>query len=352
MKEVCSSVEVARQARVSQATVSYIINGLAKERRISAATQDRVLRTIKRLNYRTNRVAHALRSGRTHSVALLVPDIVTSYYPQFAAGIEAEGKRRGYHMLISQAPDSEQEPAEIESLLDRRVDGLILAPRLFPANRENYRRLIGQGVPLVCIDAYCPDVPCPAVVAEDERGMRLVTEHLIGRGHRRIRFVSDFPADWDDCHIADRRRGYEATMEAHGLTPSSVYGSFSVPELSTVVPSNNPPTALACAHDYLALALVRAATGAGLRVPRDLAITGFSDCLPNPDWSRIPLTSVHVDVAQMGCLAMRRLLREMEKLSKRHEVQRVPATLVVRASSDSAAPGARRTHRVTQNRRN
>ncbi|MDD5706868.1 MAG: LacI family DNA-binding transcriptional regulator [Kiritimatiellae bacterium] len=325
--------EIAALAGVSQSAVSLVLNDRWRAKRLSRAIADRVIKIARERNYRPNRLIHALRTGRTHTVAAIFYTVRGEYYPQIAAGIEEEAKRHGYHLLISQVMRGiEEEAGEIEVLLERRVDGLILVPRYPVANRDNYRRLIAQGIPLVCVDSYFPDVPCPAVVGADEEGMHAATTHLIELGHRRIAYAGMAPLD--ATHMKDRYNGFLKAMTGHGLEiPADFKVLDSVTAVAKFLRRPGRPTAFMADNDYGALNAIRAAESLGLRVPDDLAVAGFSDCLANEDVYRVPLTSVHVDLMAMGRLAMQHFLREVEHVSGRHELTRLPASLVVRASS-------------------
>lgn len=278
-----------------------------------------------------------MQSGRTHTLGVLLQNVAGEYFPRIAAGIEDEARRHGYHLLISRSLRAEEEIDEIEVLLEQRVDGLILVPRFFPEHRANYRRLVAEGIPLVFVDSYYPDVPCPAVVGADEEGMRAVTRHLLALGHRRIAY---FDAGYPEIlHLQDRRRGFLRAMKEHGLKVPDAYVHSAAKDASAAITEmlqrSSRPTALVTATDYQAVMALGVAETLGLRVPDDIAITGFSDCLENVNFYRVPLTSVRVDLDVMGQLAMQRFLREVEKVSGRHEVTHVPATVIVRASTKS-----------------
>lgn len=328
-----SMTDIADLAGVSQSTVSLVLSGQWRAKRLSQEVADRVLQIAREQNYRPNRLIHALQTGRTHTVAAIFFTMRGEYFPQIAIGIEEEAKRHGYHLLLSQVERGiEEEADEIEVLLERRVDGLILVPRYPLANRDNYRRLIAQGIPLVCVDSYYPDVPCPAVVGADEAGMHAATTHLIELGHRHIAYAG--MTTLADVHLQDRYDGFLKAMTEHGLKVPDAYTVWdSVAVASEILRRPDRPTAVVAVTDYYALNVIRAAESLGLRVPADLAVVGFSDCLANEDVYRVPLTSVRVDLMAMGRLAMQQFLREVEHVSGRHELTRLPTSLVVRTSS-------------------
>ncbi|MDD5704798.1 MAG: LacI family DNA-binding transcriptional regulator [Kiritimatiellae bacterium] len=335
-----SVVAIGKAAGVSHTTVCDVLNDRWKARRVSEATKDRVLQVARELNYRPNRLVKAIRSGRTQTVALIVPVMEGEYFPRIVFGIEREAKRHGYHLLVSEVArgSGEDEVREIEILLERRVDGLILVPRHIEANRANYRRLVAQGIPLVFVDSYLPDVPCPAIAGNDKLGMRAAAEHLIALGHRRIAYVG---VEKPTTHMYDRVEGFRAAMEAHGLDVPGGYARAPEREaIAELLRRPDRPSAILAATDYIAATVLRVAESLGLRIPADIAVIGFSDCLANTDLFRVPLASVRTDLGEMGRLAMQQFLREVEKVSCRRRVTRVKSQLVVRASCGGEMPAA------------
>lgn len=326
---------IAQLAGVSQPTVSYVLNDRWRAKRISPEMAAKVRRIARENNYRPNRLVHALQTGHSHTLAVILPTVSVEYFPRIAIAIENEAKQHGYHILISHIEREEDEIGEIDVLLEHRVDGLIVVPRHLLKHRDNYRRLIAHGVPLVFVDSYYPDVPCPAVVSEDEAGMCALTQHLLARGHRRIAYLDAGFADMP--HVIDRRRGFVKAMLEHGLAIPPAYmidGAEEVSAAMTRLCHLSPrPTAVAVGNDYMAAAALVATEALGLRIPEDVAMTGFGDCLANVNLHRVPLTSVQVDLDAMGRLAMQRLLGEIQNVSNRHEVTRVSARVVERASS-------------------
>ncbi|MDD5708593.1 MAG: LacI family DNA-binding transcriptional regulator [Kiritimatiellae bacterium] len=329
-------IRVGEAAGVSHATVSDVLNGRWKRKRISPDTRDRVLRAARELNYRPNRVVRSLFTGRTQTVAAVLHSVSGLYFPRIANGIEEEARRHGYHLMISRVRREEDETGEIEALLERRVDGLILSPRVDAEHQANYRHLISQGIPLVFVNSYMRNVPCPAVVGADEEGMRAVTGHLVALGHRRLAYVG--ATDTRIAHMRDRHRGFLRALAGHGLevtdTPPCMDADSVAAAVVAALSRCPRPTALVAATDYLAVIAFETLESMGLRVPEDVALTGFSDCLENVSLYRVPLTSVRVDLEELGRTAMRRLLGEIENgVSRKLEVARMPATMVVRASS-------------------
>ncbi|MBI4028719.1 MAG: LacI family DNA-binding transcriptional regulator [Verrucomicrobia bacterium] len=341
---------IGRRAGVSHATVCDVLNGRWQAKRISQATCARVRTIARKLNYRPNRVARSLLTGRTHTVALVIPSISRSFFPSIVLGVETEAKQHGYHVLLSHViAGLEDEVPEIEALLERRVDGLIIVPRHGAHNRENYRQLLKEGFPLVFVNDWFEDVPVSAVVGDDFNGARQATEHLIALGHRRIAFLAGNPgptvSQW-------RTDGYHRALKEHGLAAPKNYiqgFAYTVAHgyagMQRLLKLSEPPTAVLGGNDAAALGGIKAALEAGLRVPEDIAFVGYGDDLEEVWFQKIPLTTMRLDATEMGRRAMALLVEEMggppacgrdaqagADRRKKKTMEKLSAKLVVRES--------------------
>jgi LacI family repressor for deo operon, udp, cdd, tsx, nupC, and nupG len=308
-----------------------------KYRRVSVATQERVVNTARRLGYRPNRLVRSLRTGRTQTVALILPSFSGMYFARIATGVQAEAKKHGYHVLLSQVVAGlEDEVGEIEVLLERRVDGLIIGPRYGQSNRDKYRQLLQGRFPLVLVGDDFEDVPASAVCGDDFHGMYQATEHLIRLGHRRIAHLAGAP---EPPASQARVAGYRAAMRDHGLEVAEAdvqwYGG---PEkdpyhnMQRLLARPDRLTAVTAVNDQAALDGIRAALEAGRRVPQEVAVVGYGDYLENPWMHKIPLTSMAVDTEEMGRRAMALLIGEMREPGGQKTVEKLPAKLIVRES--------------------
>lgn len=334
-----STTEIGRRVGVSQATVSDVLNGRWQQKRISPVTSERVLAMARQLNYRPNRVARSLLTGRSHTLALMMPTFSGSYFAQIATGVEAEAKKHGYHVLLSHVVTGlEDEVREIEILLERRVDGLIVAPRYGAQNRAKYRELLQENVPLVFVNDHFDDVPCSAVVGDDFTGAYRATEHLIGLGHARIAHLA---GNCGPTVMQMRMEGYRAAMRDHGLTVPEEYVQGFVERTVDTAPEGmrcllalpNRPTAVTTSSDFSALAAIEVIWAAGLQVPQDVAVVGCNDDLEEVRrFLKIPLTTVRVDAKEMGRRAMALLIEEMRTPGRKKILEKLPAELVIRES--------------------
>jgi LacI family transcriptional regulator len=330
--------DVAREAEVHPSTVSRALNP-ATRHMVTDAVAERVAAAAKRLGYRPNAPAAALRTGRSRIVAVLVPDLLNPVFPPILRAIEGRLAEAGYVTLIGDTrADDERERLLVERMAAQRIDGLVLASaaRGAPAVALCAR----LGIPAVLVNRRQPAGAVPAISAvsnDDVAGIGLAVAHLAALGHRRIAHLAG-PVGTSTG--ADRRRGFRAAMRAAGLDPAAVpvvaaaayareAGREAAARLLEAVPR---PTAIACANDLLALGAFDGLEAAGLRVPRDVSVTGFND-MPFVDRVAPPLTTVRIQHAAMGMEAAELLLGEMREPGCARREVRLRPLLVARAST-------------------
>jgi LacI family transcriptional regulator len=332
--------EVAREAGVSTATVSRVIND---RRHVREATRQRVEHAMQRLGYVANRQARGLAGGRSRVIGLLVYELGSSYFNQLIRGIDAATAAIGYDlMLYTTHARSEMEAQHAAELASGRVDGLIF---VLAVEIDSYvDRLRRQRVPFVLLD-HDRDVPGSTfVTAANRRGAKDAIDHLVGLGHRRIGFITGTPGT---SPARERLAGYrDALREADIQFDRSlvVTGDFleaqgyrATQELLSLDPR---PTAIFTSADTAAFGAIKAARAAGLRVPRDISIVGFDD-IPEASLVMPPLTTVRQPLQEMGATAVRLLRRLMDEPDATPRRTELLTELVVRESSGPPLPRAR-----------
>src|SRR5436309_5405501 len=179
---------IAGELGVSITTVSKVLNNHAD---ISNATRSRVLAKVEELGYQRNAVARSLTLRRTHTLGIVIPDLMHSFFVEIIAGIEPVASSRGYGLLLcSSGEDARKERAELEMLRGRQVDGIVLASSYAAANTDMLLRLTRHGTSLVMIDRDdYPGVECHRVLTDDERVGLLATSHLIDVGRRAVAHI-------------------------------------------------------------------------------------------------------------------------------------------------------------------
>jgi LacI family transcriptional regulator len=326
---------IAGELGVSVMTVSKVLNNHGD---ISEATRDRVLAKIEELGYQRNAVARSLTLRRSHTIGIVIPDLMHSFFVEVIAGIEPVASARGYGVLLcSSGEDPGKERAELEMLRSRQVDGIVLASAHGPENEDLLKQLIGLGTGLVMIDRDDHQkVECHRVVTDDERVGVLATSHLIDLGRKAIAHIGG-PAI---THAKRREKGWRETLKARGIKPAPDWfvqagfmesdGYRAMKRLLSVRPRVD---AVFAVNDPAAIGAMKAIWEAGLRVPDDIAVVGVGD-IALSDLLRVPLTTVGWSRKDQGLNAAELLLNGLDSEEKdppRRVI--IPPRLVVRESS-------------------
>jgi LacI family transcriptional regulator len=305
---------------------------------ISEATRGRVLAKIKELGYQRNAVARSLTLRRSHTIGVVIPDLMHSFFVEIIAGIEPVASVRGYGLLLcSSGEDPAKERAELEMLRSRQVDGIVLASVHGNANEDLLRQLTGLGTAIVMIDRDDhPRVECHRVLTDDERVGVLATSHLLDLGHTAVAHIGG-P---DIVHARRREKGWRDALEARGIAIEPewfVEGGFmesdgyrSMKRLLAMRPRIG---AVFAVNDPAAIGAMKAIWEAGLKVPDDIAVVGAGD-IAHGDLLKVPLTTVSWSRKDQGLNAAELLLNTLdseEKTAPRRIV--IPPRLVVRESS-------------------
>lgn len=327
-----TSFDVARQAGVSQSTVSLVLSGKAAGR-VSRETQEAVLRVARELGYQPHMAARTLRLGRTHVTALLIPDVSNPFFATVLQGAEMAARARDYTVVqVSTGNDADWQERIVHALATRAFDGFLLCSVDVPV-RANLDLLRGNAV---IVDGSSPEFP--SLLLDIEGGTRAALSHLLALGHRRIAHLG---AHIDVETFRVRQRVYQSQLREAGLSVREDYQVTAGVDLEEacraalgVLRGAQPPSAFFCDDDLMAAGVYRAARQAGLRVPADLSIVGFADSLV----ARLldpALTTVSIPALEIGRRAMELLLTCLET-DVSPFVETIPLDFVARAST--AAP--------------
>jgi LacI family transcriptional regulator len=271
-------VDVATAAGVSVTTVSHVLSG---RRPVSAATRARVEEVVGRLGYQADPSARGLRTQRTRLLGLVVPDITNPFNAELAAGLQEAALAEDYLTVVCETPKEPQRVrAVMRQLTARRIDGLVLGR--YPTGEGVLDALLATGAPVVRLGGRVDDGPGDVVHAAETEGMRDLVRHLVrDRGYRRIGFIGGAP---DAEPGGDRHRGYlEALAEAGLGAPRDlvVWTDFTREGgragAARLLASAEPPDAIACANDLIAIGALDTARATRLPVPGKVAITGYDD---------------------------------------------------------------------------
>ena len=324
---------IAKDLGVSTTTVSKVLNDHAD---IGPATRARVLAHVEQVAYRPNAVARSLSMRRTHTLGIVIPDLMHSFFVEVIAAIESVSSERGYGLLLcSSGEDPQKERHELEMLRARQVDGIIVASA-DAANTDVVRRLITLGTTVVMIDRDDhPKLRCHRVLTDDQLVGRLATEHLIAMGRKTIAHLAGPPF----VHARRRTTGYRKALETHGLRvrPELVIGAGFLEAggyeaMKRLLGGRPPVDAVFAANDPTAIGAMKAIWEAGLRVPDDIAIVGAGD-IWHGDLLRVPLTTIAWSKDEIGRRAAELMIDQITT-ERRGPFQKiiVPPRLVVRKS--------------------
>jgi LacI family transcriptional regulator, galactose operon repressor len=326
---------IAGELGVSITTVSKVLNNRED---IGHATRERVLAKVAELGYQPNAVARSLTLRRTHTLGVVIPDLMHSFFVEIVAGLETVASARGYGLLLcSSNEDPAKERAEIEMLRQRQVDGIILASVNASGNTDLLQKLGSLGIGLVMIDRDDhPVVKCDRVVTDDVEVGRLATTHLIEQGRKAIAHILGPPI----VHAKRRAEGYRASLKEHKLRSRAEWvarGGFmeadgyrAMKKLLAVRPRVD---AVFAANDPAAIGAMKAIWDAKLRVPEDIAVVGAGD-IALGDLLRVPLSTVSWSRDQQGKEAARLLLDRIgPNPSEKFQSVVIPPRLIVRRSS-------------------
>jgi LacI family transcriptional regulator len=332
--------DIARDLGVSTVTVSKVLRNRAD---ISDQTRDRILSRMKEMNYRPNPAARALATGRTFSMGLIVPDLVHPFFAVLATGISRVLRSGGYGLIIScSEEDPELEKQEIEQLLTRRVDVLIVASAQWTV--ESFRRIEEQKTRYVLVDRQFAGLPANFVGVDDEAVGAMATGHLIDGGCRRLAHIGGTHAST----ALGRREGFRRTLAGHSLPISEPYmitrdhgdnaGDVSgYAAMRQLLQLNPRPDGVFCHNDPTAMGAMNAILEAGLRIPEDVAVIGCGN-VRYADSLRVPLSSIDQATEAIGERAARLGLDLLEsKGAVCPKTILLEPTLVVRASSRRSA---------------
>jgi LacI family transcriptional regulator len=322
--------DVAVLAGVDRAVVSRLLNG---DPRLSIrdSTRDRVMAAIKELDYQPNAAARSLRTARTETIALLVPDYANPAYGEIIKGAEAAAASAGSSLMTASMETADDSFGRyLERLGHGRVDGLLLAAGGVHGARED--ELERLGIPWLCVNRTGPGRR-RYVVLDDERAAALAVEHLVSLGHRRVALIAG-PVDSDSA--ARRRIGYEKAIDVAGLVPGPVVHGNYTPQggaeaMSKILDQAERPTAVLAANVASAIGVLYTARQQGVRIPDDLSVIAIHD-LTVGAYLDPPLTSIRMALDGLGDLAVRLLLEHPADVAIR-EIVREPMELIVRGST-------------------
>jgi LacI family transcriptional regulator len=334
--------DVAAAARVHPATASRALNP-GTRLLVSEETARRVIEAAERLGYRPNPVARSLRTRRSHTVGLLIPDLNNPLFPPIVRGLEDRLADHGYVALIGNTDgDAKRERLVFDQMRARHVDGFVLATATL--HSPILDEAVEADLPVVLMNRTAQGYPFSSVSVDNEQGMRAAVAHLASLGHTRIGHIA---GPQEISTGVSRLRGFLEGMRQHGLAAADsqiVYASgYTIEEGlrcgRDLLAAHSELTAIAAANDMLAVGCYEAFDELGLRCPEDISVIGFND-MPFIDRLRPPLSTVRFPHYQLGTEAAKLLIERIEGGDGPVKILFLAPELVARGSTRPVAPKA------------
>lgn len=335
MKRKVSQKDIAHKVGVSTALVSYVLNNL-KEGRISKVVAQKIRETAKELNYRTNQIARSLKLKKTFTIGLIVADISNPFFSGLARIIEDEADKKNYTVIFGSSDENAQKSWKLlNALVDRQVDGFIIAPAENTESHIIY--LLDHDIPFVLIDRYFPGIKTNWVAIDNYKASYTAVQHLIDGGNERPGMVTYNTTLYN---LSERKRGYLDALKENKIPfkknwcKEIVYDDTkaslekAVHELLSL---SQPVDSLLFASNILAVNGLKYIHAMGIKVPDDLAIVTF-DQMDASDLFYAPLTYLKQPIQEMGEMATKILLENIEREKETEQVN-MEAPLVIRNST-------------------
>jgi LacI family transcriptional regulator len=323
--------DVAELVGVHPSTVSRVINN---DSRISEKTKNKVLLIIKKLGYTPNAIARGLKTKRTYTLGMLIPDITNPFFAEMARGVEDEANKNNFNVILCNTDDKlKKERIYLEILKGKRVDGLILGTAHI--KDKSILELEKKKFPYILLSRNIEGLDKNCVIVDDVVGGIIVTEYLIKLGHRRIAHIT---GPLKTRSALNRLKGYKLTLKKYeieyrdelvGEGDFRIKGGYQV--MKRLLKIAEPPTAIFAANDLLALGAIQAIQKKKYHIPEDFCIIGFDD-IRLASFVYPPLTTIRQPMLEMGALAVKMLLKIIEEgeFNQRKEV--LEPKLIIRES--------------------
>lgn len=335
-KEKVTIYDISKKLKISAATVSRALNNNPK---ISEKTRALVAKTATEMNYKQNRLAQALKNGRTNNVGVIVPYINRSFFSSVIRGIEEELTPQGYHIIICQSHEEvDNEINQLNALLNTQIDGIFMSVSKTTQNTAHIKKAMEEQTPVVFFDRKIDVEGVSSVVLDDFKAGFMATEHLINEGCTKIAHLS---GDINLEIYRNRYEGYIAALKKHHIeineelvihTSSKIESG--VQAITQLWELEDKPDAIFSAGDYAALGAIQELKERGIKIPEEVCVVGFSN-EPFTKYMELPITSIDQTPLMMGKIAAQVFLEQVkgnESLSIEKKVVLSPE-LIIRDSS-------------------
>ncbi|WP_183574676.1 LacI family DNA-binding transcriptional regulator [Mucilaginibacter sp. X5P1] len=336
MKKRISIKDIAAELNISVTSVSFILNGKSKEKGISDALTERVLKYVRETGYKPNHLAKSLRTGKTKIISLLIENIADPFFSSIAGYLEYVADQRGYKIIYGSTKNEINKTRELINLFrDRHVDGFIITPS--ESLELDIISLINEKIPVVLFDRYYKSVKTDYVGMDNYESTNNGVQYLIQQGYKNIAFVT---LTSDQTQMHDRLEGYKKAMKDHKLKTCIEKIDYSKVEQTAIyaikefIEKNKQIDALFFATSYLALKGLEVINSVSKSIPENYGLLAFDDHeifrLFNPT-----ITAVEQPVAEMSTQLFNLLLEQIDEEDEGREVKHIviPAKLNLRKST-------------------
>jgi LacI family transcriptional regulator len=336
MRKSASGIkEIAQRAGVHYSTVSRVLNPQTRTL-VSEKVANKILKIAESMSYRRNPLAVGLKTSRSYTVGVIVPDLTNPVFPPIVRAVERTLGKEGYVTILADTDNSlDTERTILDSLRSRQVDGLLLATALL--TDDIVKECQEHELPLVLVNRTVADEAVTSVVTNDVYGIRLVVEHLITLGHRKIAYLG---GPLNTSTGKSRHEGFVTAMSAYRLKADprimidcqSYTTEAGLAACRNLLQGKRSFSAIVAANDMLALGCYAAVGAAGLKCPEDISITGYND-MPFAEHFAPPLTTLRIPLTEIGVQAALLLLRRMRDPKASLPSVHLEPLLVVRGST-------------------
>lgn len=306
-----SITDIAKKVGLSTTTVSRVLNGKGEQYRISKISRQKILKVAKEMRYVPNLYAANLRTGKSNTIALIVPSLSNPFFAAIASGLNAEVRKYGYTTIICDSDESlENEKKELQQLYARNIEGLIIVP--YGSQWKHIQELHDQGLPVVCIDRYFEELDLPYVSTDNYDGAYHVTKYLIDNGHKSIACIQGVR---ESTPNRLRVKGFKEALEQSGIDNYWIVGDeFSLQngylETKLLMQQKVKPTAIFTLSNTIAMGCMKALKEENIRIPEDISMITFDEH-PYLDFLYTPLSCVAQPVNEIIQIAVKFLFSKL-----------------------------------------
>jgi len=349
-------IDIARRTGFSVSTVSRVLNNKSHEFRIKEKTKRKIKEVAEELGYRPNKLARSLKLNKTFELGIIVPDLSNPFFATLVKSISKEARRVGFGIMLNDSDENvPNEERAIQTFIEKRVDGFVIAP--VGLKFEHINQLATYKIPTVVIDRCFNNLDFDSVGVDNFKGAYLGVKYLIGEGHRKIAFIQGIPGTFTND---GRLEGYKRALEEAEISYRAEYivgddfrALNGYLRTKTLLNLDDPPTAIFAASDLIVLGVYQAIKEEKKRIPQDVSVVSFDDPF-FASYLSPPLTAIQQPIKEMGIIAVKLLLERIENNVTEPRQIFLKPNLVIRKSVarlsgteiESAPPDSRKLKKV------